>query len=120
MPPPNFYRSIRFNLFVLPFAVMVFVAITVLSSCDKIVYEPTLDGIEALYNESCGLKSVSSDSIQRFATKFHAYVNRFPEVQNNPEYYDILDNIEQAAKTYGLSIIIYFDPTWDGDTTIYF
>lgn len=119
--PPNSYRSIRYNLFVLPFAVVAFVAITALSSCDGVVYEPTLGGIEKLYNESCGLKGVSSDSVQRFAAKVQAYVNRFSEVQKNPDYYSILGNIEEAAQTYGLTITIYFDPTWDDDTTyVYF
>lgn len=119
--PPNSYRSIRCNLFMLPLAVMAFVAITAFSSCDGVVYEPTLDGIEALFNESCGLKGGSPDSIQRFAAKFQAYINRFPEVQKNPDYYSILGNIEEAAQTYGLTITIYFDPTWDDDTTyVYF
>ena len=120
--PSNSYRSIRYNLFVLPLAVVAFVAITALSSCDGIVYEPTLGGIEALYNESRGLNGVSSDSVQRFAAKFQAYVNRFPEVQDYHDYYyDILSNIEDAAQTYGLSFTIYFDPTWDDDTTyVYF
>lgn len=117
--PPNSHRSIRYNLFALPFAVAAFVAVTALSSCDGVVYEPTLDGIEALFNESCGLKGVSSDSIQRFAAKFQAYIDRFPEVQKNPDCFSILGNIEQAAQTYSLSITIYFDPRWDGDTTIY-
>ena len=105
----------------LPLAVMAFVAITAFSSCDGVVYEPTLGGIEALYIEARNLKGASSDSIQRFAAKVQTYVNRFPEVQKNPDFQSVVGYIEEASKTYGLSIIIYFDPRWDDDTTyVYF
>ena len=70
--------------------------------------------------ESCGLKMVSSDSIQRFANKFETYVNNHRDIYKTSEYYDIVDNIEFAAKLRGLIIVITINDVWDGDTTIYF
>ena len=118
--PPNFYRSIRYNLLLLPIAVMAFIAVTALSSCQQESDMPYLEDVEALYMESCGLKMVSSDSIQRFANKFETYVNNHRDIYKTSDYYDIVDNIEFAAKLRGLIIVITINDVWDGDTTIYF
>ena len=103
----------------LPIVVVAFVAITAVSSCSGDSY-PVLDDMENLYNESCRLNSVTPDSIQRFVAKFQTYVNSNPEAQRNPDYYNILNNIESAAKTYGISITITINGAWKGDTTIYY
>ena len=103
-------------MLLLPFAVAAFVAVTGLSSCQKEVIGSDLDDMDAMYIESRGLTKVSSDSVQRFAAKFQSYVSRNPECRKNPDYYDILNNIEKAAQTYGLSITIYVDTSWERDT----
>ena len=118
--PPNSHRRIRYNLLLLPFAVVAFVAVTALSSCDKEALPPPLDDMEYMYQESRGLTGVSSDSVQRFAAKFQSYVNRNPECQKNPDYYDIVANIQNAANSYGLVITITINTAWEGDTTIYY
>ena len=76
--------------------------------------------MDYMYQESCGLKSVTPDSVRNFAAKFQSYVNRNPEAKSNPDYYGILGNIESAAKLYNIVLVITINDVWEGDTTIYY
>lgn len=120
LAPPNSYRSIRYNLLLLPIAVMAFIAVTALSSCSGDSEAPVLDIMGNYYKESCGLRQVPGDSIQRFATKVVTYVNHYPEEKSSPYYPDIVANIKDAARAGSINIVVTINTEWDRDTTIYF
>ena len=120
MPPPNSYSRLRTLLLALPIAAVALFAASALSACSKEVLGAPIEDMEYFYGESLGLKSVAGDSIQRFATKVDYYVYCYPETKDDPYYEDIISNIEEASKLGGFSIVIYFDPTWEGETEYYY
>ena len=99
---------------------MAFIAVTALSSCSGDSDAPVLDVMRNYYKESCGLRQVPGDSIQRFATKVVTYVNHYPEEKSSPYYPDIVANIKDAARAGNITIVITINTDWDRDTTIYF
>lgn len=80
--------------------------------CEKDV----IDQMEAYYTESMGLQSVTIDSVKTFSNKVNNYVTQFPEEKEHLLYPKIQANIKSAS----LRITITADPTWAGDTIIYF
>ena len=93
------------------------------TSCQKMILDP----MSSLFIESQGLCDTSADSVKHFTSKFNTYVERYPESKNDKLYYPIVENIGEACATFGiqnqevgLSIIIYFDPEWDGIDEITF
>jgi hypothetical protein len=118
--PPNSYSRLRTLLLALPIAAVALFAASALSACSKEVLGAPIEDMEYFYGESLGLKSVAGDSIQRFATKVDYYVYCYPETKDDPYYEDIISNIEEASKLGGFSIVIYFDPTWEGETEYYY
>ncbi len=113
--PPNSYSRLRTLLLALPIAAVALFAASVFSSCDKEMLDFPPGDMESFYIESCGLTKVASDSVQRFATKIDHYVYCYPESKDDPYYEDIVDNIQEAAKHYGLTITLYFDFEWEGE-----
>lgn len=114
--PPNSYSRLRTLLLALPIAAVALFAASALSACNKEMLDFPPGDMESFYIESCGLTKVASDSVQRFATKVDHYVYCYPETKDDPYYEDIISNIEEASKLGGFSIVIYFDPTWEGET----
>ena len=113
------FTNTRKSLYALPIVTIVFAALSFMTSCDKenLVYAKDM---KAFYDESFGLKQVSSDSIKRFATKVETYVIKNPAEKRNPLYPEIKENIKTATKAGGISFVITINYEWEGDTTIYF
>ena len=84
-----------------------------LPSCEKEVFDvsPTM---EAYYNESVQLPTVSLDSIKKFSTKVDGYVADNPLAKEHRRYPQILQNIKTASLRLSISI----NDEWDGDTHI--
>ena len=91
------------------------VACLCFAACDKDALPPTLDTMENYYAESCGLRQVAGDSIQRFATKVVTYVNHYPEEKSSPYYPDIVANIKDAARAGSLTIVVTINTDWEGE-----
>ena len=113
------FTNTRKSLYALPIVAMAFAALSFATSCDKEDFG-CVEDMEAFYDESFGLKQVSGDSIKRFATKVETYVINNPAEKSNPLYPEIKENIKEAIKGGGLSIVITVNDEWEGDTTIYF
>lgn len=92
---------------------MMGLAIT-LPSCEQAVSDSFI--MESFYTESQGLKSVSSDSVNRFSDKVNGYVSVNPKAKNHEKYRLIMDNIQDAI----LHISLVIHDEWDGDTTVTF
>lgn len=108
----NFTKQIA-----LPITAAAFLAASVFSACSKEVIDAHEENMEYFYYESCGLTKVEGDSIMRFATKVDTYVTLYPETKSAPYYPEIVDNIKEAAKLFGL--IMYFtEPEWEGKEDI--
>lgn len=98
----------------LPVVAAIFLAALVFSSCSKEVIDAPVENMEYFYYESCGLTKVEGDSIIRFATKVDSYVTHYPE-KNDSYYPEIVDNINYAAKFWGLILHVNLNPDWEGD-----
>ena len=72
--------------------------------------------MESFYIESCGLRSVTLDSVKTFSVKVNDYTTEYPESKDHSLYPKIQDNIKDAS----LRITIECDTTWDGETHINF
>ncbi len=73
--------------------------------CEKDV----VDYMEAYYDESMGLQSVSIDSVKAFSNKVSTYVSEYPEEKQHPLYPKIQNNIKAAV----IRITLEVDTTWD-------
>lgn len=85
-------------------------------SCDKEVIGEGFPEMESFYIESCGLRSVTLDSVKTFSVKVNDYTTEYPESKDHSLYPKIQDNIKDAS----LRITIECDTTWDGETHINF
>ena len=85
-----------------------------LPSCEKAA--DSFPIMESFYTESKGLRSVTSDSVNRFCDKVNGYVADNPQAKNHEKYRLIMDNIQDAI----LHISLVIHDEWDGDTTITF
>ena len=86
-----------------------------LPSCEKAAAD-SFPIMESFYTESQGLKSVSSDSVNRFSNKVNGYVSVNPKAKNHEKYQLIMDNIKDAI----LHISLVIHDEWEGDTTVTF
>ena len=86
-----------------------------LPSCEQAVSD-SFPIMENFYTESQGLKSVTSDSVNRFCDKVNGYVADNPQAKNHGKYKLIMDNIQDAI----LHISLVIHDEWDGDTTVTF
>lgn len=111
----NFGKSLH----ALPIVAITFAALSFASSCCK-TNDRDFSVMLTYYNESIHLPTATSDSIHRFSTKVESYVIKKTEEKANPLFPTIKQNISQAAKLGGISIVITIDTAWDGDTTINF
>jgi hypothetical protein len=84
--------------------------------CEKDVIGESYPEMEGFYIESCGLPAVTIDSVKLFSTKVNDYTTEYPESKEHSLYPKIQANIKSAS----LRITITADPTWAGDTIIYF
>ena len=84
-------------------------------SCEKEVFDVSAT-MEAYYNESMQLPTVSIDSVSAFKNKVNGYVDTYPQAKEHRRYPQILSNIKAAS----LRITISFNDEWAGDTVIHY
>lgn len=85
-------------------------------SCEKEVIGEGYPEMEGFYIESCGLSSVSIDSVKSFTVKVNDYTTEYPESKEHSLYPKIRANIKSAS----LRITITCDTTWAGTISINF
>jgi hypothetical protein len=68
-----------------------------------------------MYDESCGLKNVSKDSINNFIYKFNSYVSAHPESVESEYYAPTLENIRLVTVTITITA-----GDWADDSTVNF
>ena len=96
--------------------VLFFVACLLVMGCEKEVSSEGYPEMEGFYAESCGLPSVSVDSVKSFSVKVANYTTEFPGAKEHRLYPKIQENIKSAS----LRITITCDTTWAGETHINF
>ena len=98
-----------------PIILLLFLVIGWLTSCEKEVFDvsPTM---EAYYNESVKLPSVSIDSVESFSNKVDGFTRSYPEAKEHNKYPLIKENIRLASVRFTIEI----DTTWAGETHIKF
>ena len=77
------------------------------------------------YEESQDLSEATKDSIVSFNKRFVGFVDSHPGAESDDLYQPTRDNIDYAAELHGfkfggLTIIITFDPEWEGEDDITF
>ena len=82
-----------------------------LTGCEK----PLIGAMQSMYDESCGLKSASSDSINSFIYKFNSYVSAHPESVESEYYAPTLENIRLVTVTITITA-----GDWADDSTVNF
>jgi len=96
--------------------VLLFMVCFMMTACEKDVIGQGYPEMEGFYVESCGLPTVTIDSVMLFSTKVNNYTIEFPESKEHSLYPKIQANIKSAS----LRITIECDTTWDGETHINF
>ena len=84
--------------------------------CEKEVISEGYPEMEGFYVESCGLPSVTIDSVKSFTVKVNDFTTEYPESKEHLLYPKIQENIKMAS----LPLTITCDTTWDGETHIKF
>ncbi len=92
------------------------IALPMLVSCEKEVLSEGYPEMEGFYVESCGLPTVTIDSVKSFTIKVNDYTTEYPESKEHSLYPKIQENIKSAS----LRITIICDTTWAGETHINF
>ena len=85
-------------------------------SCEKDVIGEGYPEMEGFYVESCGLPTVTIDSVKSFTVKVNDYTTEYPESKEHSLYPKIQANIKSAS----LRITIACDTTWAGETHVNF
>lgn len=96
--------------------VLLFAACLVVIGCEKEVIGEGYPEMEGFYVESCGLPTVTIDSVKSFTNKVNDYTTEYPESKEHSLYPKIQENIKSAS----FRITLTCDSTWDGETYIYF
>ena len=96
--------------------VLLFVACLMVMGCEKDVIGEGFPEMEGFYVESCGLPTVTIDSVKSFTVKVNDYTTEYPESKEHRLYPKIQENIKSAS----LRITITCDTTWAGETHINF
>ena len=96
--------------------VLLFAACLMVIGCEKDVIGEGYPEMEGFYVESCGLPSVTIDSVKSFTIKVNDFTTEFPESKEHSLYPKIQENIKSAS----LRITITCDTTWAGETHIKF
>lgn len=91
--------------------------LAVMTACEKTPsIEERYPQMESFYTESCGLQSVSTDSVKTFTVKVDNYTVRNPEAKQHVRYPQIQENIKAAS----LRLSITINTEWDGETFVDF
>lgn len=96
--------------------VLLFAVCLMVIGCEKEVISEGYPEMEGFYVESCGLPSVTIDSVKSFTVKVNDYTTEYPESKEHSLYPKIQENIKLAS----LRLVITCDTTWDGETHIIF
>ena len=96
--------------------VLLFAACLMVMGCEKEVLSEGYPEMEGFYVESCGLPTVTIDSVKSFSIKVNDYTTEYPESKEHSLYPKIQANIKSAS----LRITITCDTTWAGETHINF
>ena len=90
----------------------ILLAAFLLQACDKEVSSapPYADTLQSYYIESTHLGEASVDSISTFTTKVNGLTAAWPEVREEKQYHQIVENIRQSFLTFHITI----DGEWDG------
>ena len=96
--------------------VLLFAACLMVIGCEKEVIGEGYPEMEGFYVESCGLPTVTIDSVKSFTIKVNDYTTEYPESKEHSLYPKIQANIKSAS----LRITIICDTTWAGETHINF
>ena len=96
--------------------VLLFAACLMVMGCEKDVIGEGYPEMDGFYVESCGLPTVTIDSVKSFTIKVNDYTTEYPESKEHSLYPKILANIKSAS----LRITITCDTTWAGETHINF
>lgn len=84
--------------------------------CENEVIDEGYPEMEGFYTESCGLPTVTIDSVKLFSAKVNDYTTEYPKSKKHTLYPKIQANIKSAS----LRISIKCDTTWAGVTHIKF
>ena len=84
--------------------------------CDNEAIVEGYPEMEGFYIESCGLPTVTLDSVRSFSVKVNNYTTEYPESKKHSLYPKIQANIKSAS----LRITLTCDTTWAGVTHINF
>ena len=85
------------RLLLLPLTLLIFT--NIFFSCEKeIIPDPMYD----MYEESCGLKKTTTDSVISFTAKFKNYVELHPESVESEYYQPTMKNIYSAEITFNI------------------
>ena len=95
--------------------VLLLIATFVLTSCEKEVYDINPQ-MEAYYQESVQLPSVTIDSIRSFSSKIDGFTKSYPWAVEHERYPQIKENIRVAL----IRTTIQIDTTWAGTNTYYY
>ena len=89
----------------------ILLAAFLLQACEKDVSAPPYaDTLQSYYIESTHLGEASVDSISTFTTKVNGLTAAWPEVREEKQYHQIVENIRQSFLTFHITI----DGEWDG------
>ena len=94
---------------------MSFLICMVLPSCEKEVYDINPQ-MEAFYQESVQLPSVTIDSLRAFSNKVDGFTRSYPWAVEHERYPQIKENIREAL----IRTTIQVDTTWNGVGTSYY
>ena len=95
---------------------LLFATYLMVMSCEKDVIGEGYPEMEGFYVESCGLPTVTIDSVKSFTVKVNDYTTEYPESKEHSLYPKIQANIKSAS----LRITIACDTTWAGETHVNF
>ena len=95
---------------------LLFSACLMVIGCEKEMQSEGYPEMDSFYVESCGLPTVTLDSVKSFTVKVNDYTTEYPESKKHSLYPKIQENIKFAS----LRFIISVDTTWAGKTHINF
>lgn len=106
-------KSLIINVLPPPFGLAtILLAAFLLQACDKQSADapPYADTLNSYYLESTHLNVATSDSITSFTNKVNGLTAAWPEVKEEKQYHQIVENIRQSFLTFHITI----NGEWDG------
>jgi hypothetical protein len=95
---------------------LILVILLSLTACEKENLSEGYPEMESFYVESCGLQTVTTDSVKSFSAKVDDFTAKWPDSKGHSLYPKIQANIRQA----NFRITITINDEWDGETHINF